>query len=63
MTNVTAQYKAEIQARVFRVRSKPTWFPRSIWNILSKYNTRLTHRTENLGTVASTKEGNITITR
>lgn len=60
MTSVTGQLNAEIQARVYRAQPKPWWMPMAIWRLLPR---TVTHREENLGTIASTKDGSVTITR
>ena len=62
-TNVAVMQKAVIEARVFRIdwSRKPSWVPTGIWMALGKRRLPFTGRWENLGEIASSEKGTVTM--
>ena len=60
---VSTEPKVSIQARVFRIAwdRKPGWCPRGIWLWLGKKRIPFTGRWENLGEIATSENGTVTI--
>lgn len=55
--------KVTIQARVFRIAwdRRPSWVPKGVWMWLGKRRVSFTGRWENLGIIASSEDGTVTM--
>lgn len=60
MTNIELRPTAVIEARVFRASPAPRFVPQWVWTALAKRRIPGTGRWENLGEIASSKQGTVT---